>query len=71
VQEKVNDAKQQIRDTARVVKQQLASDASSIIKNQLGSKDGNTAASLEDTKKKVAESSKNLVKGLWGKKKSN
>ena len=71
VQEKVNDAKQQIRDTARVVKQQLASDASNIIKNQLGSKDGNTAAALEDTKKKVSESSKNLIKGLWGKKKSN
>ena len=71
VQEKVNDAKQQIKDTARVVKQQLVSDAGNIIKNQVGSKDENTAASLDNTKKKATESGKNILKGLWGKKKSN
>jgi hypothetical protein len=71
VQEKVDDAKHQIRDTAGVVKQQLVNDAGNVIKNQVGTKDGNSAASLENTKKKIAESSKNLAKGLWGKKKSN
>jgi len=71
VQEKVNDARQQIKDTARAMAQQAAKDAGSIIKNQIGSKDENPAGSLENTKKKVAESGKNMLKGLWNKKKSN
>ncbi len=72
VQAKVEDAKQQIKDTAKVVKEQAMKDAGDIIKNQLATRDENaSSASLDNTKKKVEESGKGLVKGLFGKKKSN
>lgn len=71
VQARVDSAKQQIKDTARVLKQQLISDAGSELKKQLtGKSDTSGPGGLDNTKKKVQEAGKGLLNGLLNKKKS-
>jgi len=73
VQAKVDSAKQQFRDTARAVGKQVAKTAGDELKKQiLGTKDstGGQSASLEDSKKKVGDAGKGLIKGLFNKKKT-
>jgi len=75
VKAQVDSAKQQLRDTVASVKKQLAKDATDELKKQLsGQKDTNTIAQangLDNTKKKVEETSKGLLNNLWSKKKKD
>jgi len=74
VQAKVDSAKQQLRDTARVLKGQLVKDAGDELKKQLTGKSdttGSGAAGLENTKKKAQEAGKGLLNNLFNKKKSS
>ncbi|HTI12115.1 MAG TPA: AsmA-like C-terminal region-containing protein [Puia sp.] len=73
VQARVDSAKQQLKDTARVLKQQLISDAGAELKKQLAGKGDTTATAaggLDDSKKKVTEAGKGLLNGLLKKKKN-
>lgn len=73
VQARVDSAKQQLKDTARVLKQQLISDAGAELKKQLAGKGDTTATAgsgLDNSKKKAQEAGKGLLKGLLNKKKN-
>jgi len=73
VKARVDSAKQQLRDTAKVLQKQLVKDAGNELKKQLlGKKDTGTAqpAGLENSKTKATEAGKNVLKGLFNKKKS-
>ena len=71
VKAKVEDAKQQVKDTAKVIQQQLVKDAGDELKKQLlGKKDTGSAqpVGLESSKSKAAEAGKGLLNGLFKKK---
>jgi hypothetical protein len=75
VKAQVDSAKQQVRDTVAVVKQQLVKDATDELKKQLsGQKDTSSIAQangLDNSKKKAEEAGKGLLNSLWNKKKKD
>lgn len=75
VKAKVDSAKNQLKDTAREIGKQALKEAGNQLKDQLlgGKKDSSaqTGSSLENTKKKAEEAGKDLLNGLFNKKKSN
>jgi len=73
VKARVDSAKQQLRDTVQSVGKQALKDAGNALKDQLlGNKDttGKKTENLDDTKKKVQDAGKGLLKGLLNKKKN-
>jgi len=74
VKAKVDSAKQQLRDTARAVGQQVAKDAAEELRRRLtGPKDSGVAGTGVDTsaKKRLQSAGKSLLDGLFNKKKSD
>lgn len=75
VKAKVDSAKQQLRDTARAVGQQVARDAAEELRRRLTGPKDSGVATIEGvdtgTKKRLQSAGKSLLDGLFNKKKSN
>ncbi|HEY6901763.1 MAG TPA: AsmA-like C-terminal region-containing protein, partial [Puia sp.] len=74
VQAKVDSAKQQLKDTAKAVGQQLVKSATDELQKKLLGKGDTTAAAgngAQDAKDKIKSAGKGLLDGLLNKKKSN
>jgi len=71
VQQKTEETKQTLKDTATAIKNQVIKDVKTELVNQLtGTKDSANKSSLDDTKKKTVETLKNTFGGLLKKKKA-
>jgi hypothetical protein len=71
VQAKVDSAKQQLKDTAKAVGQQLLTATADDLKKRLTGKGDTTAGSGQDAKKKLESAGKGMLDNLFNKKKSN
>ncbi|MFL5808634.1 MAG: AsmA-like C-terminal region-containing protein [Flavisolibacter sp.] len=70
--QKLDTAKQTIKDSVNVVKKEVTTELKKELANQLlGSKDSSNKTNLDSTKKKATETLKNTFKGLLNKKKKN
>ena len=70
VQQKTDSAKQVVKDSFQIVKKQLVAEARNELLNGLtGNKDSASKPVLQETKEKAAQSVKNSLNGLFGKKK--
>jgi hypothetical protein len=71
VQARVDSAKQQLKDTAKAVGQQLLTATADDLKKRLTGKSDTTAGSGQDAKKKLESTGKGMLDNLFNKKKSN
>jgi hypothetical protein len=70
VQQKTEETKQTLKDTATVIKNLVVTDVKKeIVKQLTGTKDSTDNSSLKDTKQKTVETLKNTLGGLLKKKK--
>jgi hypothetical protein len=71
VQQKTEETKQTLKDTAAAIKSQVLKDVKAELVNQLtGAKDTANKSSLQETKQKTVETLKNTFGGLLKKKKA-
>jgi hypothetical protein len=70
VQQKTEETKQTLKDTATAIKKQVINDAKTeLVKQLTGTKDSSNKSSITDTKQKTVETLKNTFGGLLKKKK--